>query len=128
MGLEPEPRGNLLGWTHLALGMAQCRMGNHDAAIEAFLDAEKADPENPKVTGMAAFYRAMSLFRQGRRDEAGRVAQSAAATMRPLPKDPGNPLADGAGLDDLILWMAYKEAKALIGFDQAVMPRRPKDR
>jgi hypothetical protein len=34
--------------------------------------------------------------------------------MKPLPKDENNPLTDNAGHDDLIVWMAYKEARALI--------------
>jgi hypothetical protein len=42
--------------------------------------------------------------------------------MKPLPKDEQNPLDSQATRDDLILWLAYKEAKALIGFDAA--PRR----
>jgi hypothetical protein len=65
----------------------------------------------------------MSLFRQGKENEARQLALEAASKMRPLPKDEKNPLA-GIGIDDnwqddLILWMAYKEAKALIGFDAA---------
>ena len=36
-----------------------------------------------------------------------------------LPKDENNPLAGDADHDDLILWLAYKEAKALIKFDAA---------
>jgi hypothetical protein len=61
----------------------------------------------------------MSLFRQGRDAEARQLAKEAAAKMTPLPKDENNPLADGAGHDDLILWLAYKEAKLLIRFDAA---------
>ena len=59
----------------------------------------------------------MSLFRQGKPDEARKVAIAAAAKMKPLPADEQNPLAGGANADDLILWLAYKEAKALIHFD-----------
>ena len=59
----------------------------------------------------------MSLFRQGKKDEARKLATEAAAKMKPLPADEQNPLAGGADHDDLILWLAYKEAKALIGFD-----------
>ena len=36
---------------------------------------------------------------------------------RTLPADAKNPMSGGAEHDDLILWLAYKEAKALIGFD-----------
>jgi hypothetical protein len=47
------------------------------------------------------------------------LATAAAARMKPLPKDEKNPLAGNAIADDLILWMAYKEAKALIKFESA---------
>jgi hypothetical protein len=68
----------------------------------------------------------MSLFRQGKVDEARKLALTAAAQMRPLPKDDKNPLAGNAGHDDLILWLAYKEAKALIQFDAAPAPSSAK--
>ena len=105
-------------WTLLALGMAEYRSGHYAAADEALLAAAKAGPNNPWVPGIAAFYRAMSLSRQGKSDEARQLALGAAATMKPLPKDEQHPLADNATHDDLILWLAYKEAKALIHFDE----------
>jgi hypothetical protein len=108
----------------MALGMAEYRSGNDAAAELALLAAEKAGPNNPHVTGTSAFYRAMSLFRQGKKDEAEKLAIAAAAKMRPLPRDENNPLADftvpvggGESQEDLIMWLAYKEAKALIKFD-----------
>ncbi len=107
-------------WQLLTLGMAEYRSGNHAAAIEALLAAEKADPNNAMANGIAAFYRAMSLSRQGKSDEARKLAIGAATRMKPLPKDEQNPSPDTAGpWDDLILWLAYKEAKAMIHFDAA---------
>jgi tetratricopeptide (TPR) repeat protein len=112
--------GQLREWTHVALGMAEYRNDNYAAALEALDAAAKAGPKNLRVTGIAAFYRAMSLFRQGKEAEARRVASAAAATMKPLPKDEQRPLADQKDYhDDLILWLAYKEAKALIKFGEA---------
>jgi hypothetical protein len=73
----------------------------------------------PPVAGTSTFYRAMSLFRHGKENEARKLATEAAATMKPLPKDEKNPLAGNASADDLMLWLAYKEAKALIQFDAA---------
>ena len=58
----------------------------------------------------------MILFRRGKGDEARKLATEAAARMRPLPSDERNPLSEGADRDDLILWLAYREARALIGF------------
>jgi uncharacterized protein HemY len=104
-------------WFPLALGMAEYRSGHFAEADTALAAAIAGDKENVHITGTAAFYRAMSLFRQGKPDEARRLANAAAAKMKPLPKDEKNPLADKADADDLILWLAYKEAKALIGFD-----------
>jgi hypothetical protein len=52
--------------------------------------------------------------------------------MKPLPKDENNPLAGGvyAGdyQDDLILWLAYKEAKALIRFDAGTPQKAETDK
>ena len=101
-------------WNLVALGMAEYRSGNHAAAEQALLAAAKAGPNNPHVTGTSTFYRAMSLFRQGKKDEARKLAIAAAAKMKPLPSDEKNPLAGDASQDDLILWLAYKEAMAMI--------------
>jgi hypothetical protein len=111
------------GWTLLALGMAEYRSGNDAAAQEALLAASEADQNNFgdfRVTTTSAFYRAMSLFRQGKKVDASKLALAAAATMTlltPLPKDEQNPLANNRDHDHLILWLAYKEAKHLIQFE-----------
>jgi WD40 repeat protein/tetratricopeptide (TPR) repeat protein len=101
-------------WTLLALGMAQYRGGTDAEADKSLLAAMEAGKNTPQVRGTAAFYRAMSLFRQGKKDEARKLATETAATMKPLPKDENNPLAGDATPDDLILWLACKEAKAMI--------------
>jgi tetratricopeptide (TPR) repeat protein len=107
--LSPGGMGTLLG-----LGMAEYRSGHDATADKALLAAAKADPNDPTVTGISAFYRAIILFRQGKLDEARKLAITAAGKMKPVPKDENNPLAGDATLDDLVLWLAYKEAKALI--------------
>jgi hypothetical protein len=109
----------------LTLGMAEYRSGRFAEAVAALLAAAAPrDPvhgtlNTPQVAGTATFYRAMSLFRQGKEDAARKLATDAAATMKPLPKDEKNPLAGGASLDDLLLWLAYKEAKAMIQLEAA---------
>ena len=106
--------------------MAEYRSGNFaqaDAVLGAVADGAK---NNPRVAGTSTFYRAMSLFRQGKENEARKLATEAAAKMKPLPKDEKNPLADSATDDDLILWLAYKEAKGLIQFDVAAAPPKRK--
>ena len=84
-------------------------------ADAALILAMNSGNDNRCVAETSAFYRSMSLFRQGKEDEARKLATEAAAKMKPLPKDEKNPLADDG--NDLILWMAYKEAKAMIKFD-----------
>ena len=120
-------------WGPMALGMAEYRSGNDAAAELALLAAAKAGSSNPHVTGISAFYRAMSLFRQGKKDEAEKLAIAAAANMRPLPRDENNPLANltvpnggGDKLEYLIMWLAYKEANALIKFDAAAAAPAPR--
>ena len=97
----------------LALGMAEFRNGHLAAADEALLAAAKAEPD------AADFYRAMSLFRQGKNDEARKLATEAAAKMKPLARRRPRtrwPAAEPTTID-LILWLACKEAKSLIGLD-----------
>ena len=101
----------------LALGMAAYRGGDDPACDAALSVAGEAGTGIPAVAGTSAFYRSMRLHRRGRIDEARKLATEAAAAMKPLPADAKNPMAGGASHDDLILWLAYKEAKALIGFD-----------
>jgi serine/threonine protein kinase len=103
-------------WELLALGMAEFRNGHFAAADEALLAAAKAG-KDPNVAGIATFYRAMSLFQQGKKDEAFTLADEASDEMQPLPGDETNPMAGNATPDNLILWLAYKEAKSLIGFN-----------
>jgi tetratricopeptide (TPR) repeat protein len=110
----------------LALGMAEYRNGHFTEADTAVAAAVNGAKDNAPVAGTATFYRAMSLFRQGKENEARKLATEAAAKMKPLPKDEENPLAGGASPDDLMLWLAYKEAKALIQFDAAPAPSKSK--
>jgi hypothetical protein len=46
--------------------------------------------------------------------------------MKTLPADEQNPMTDGITENDLVIWLAYKEGKALIHFD-AVPPQKAKD-
>jgi tetratricopeptide (TPR) repeat protein len=113
-----------LPWFQMALGMAEYRSGHFAEADAALLAAAKGGENNPHVAGTSALYRAMSLFRQGKEDEARKLATAAAAEMKPLPKDEKNPLGGNASPDDLILWMAYKEAKPMLKFDAATSPEK----
>jgi len=107
----------------LALGMTEFR---NDLFAEAARDLQVVSNSDQSVTAAqtAAFYRAMSLFRLGRKDEAVDVAAKAGAKMKPLPVQ-GNPMSGDSNPDVIILWLAYKEAKAMIGFLEPVaLPTR----
>jgi tetratricopeptide (TPR) repeat protein len=104
----------LLPYFQMALGMAEYRSGHYEAANAALVAASELGKNNYYVSGSTAFYRAMSLFKQGREDEAHQLAAEAVAKMKPLPADEKNPLVGDANADDLILWMAYKEATGLL--------------
>jgi hypothetical protein len=54
------------------------------------------------------------------------LAGVSGASAKSLPNDDSNPLEDDHDHDDLILWLAYKEANALIRFE-AVLPRPGRD-
>ncbi len=120
--VELGKNDDYLSWFQMGLGIAEYRNG-HFAEADAILLARANTEKNaPNVVCTSAFYRAMSLFRQGQDDEARRLATEAASKMKPFPKDEKKPLADNANQDDLIVWLAYKEAKALIKYDAAPAP------
>jgi hypothetical protein len=109
----------LLPYFQMARGMAEYRSGHHTACQEALLAALGEGNFNPLLTGTSEFYLAMSLFREGKDAEARQNATQAISRMKPLPADENNPFANGAGPDDLILWMASKEARALLKLEAA---------
>src|SRR5262249_3104550 len=108
-----------LAWFQMGLGMAEYRSGRFTEADARLLAAANGSITTRSMVLTAVFYRARSLFRQGKENEARQLATEAAAKMKPLPKDEENPLAGVYDADDLILWLAYKEAKAMIKFNAA---------
>jgi hypothetical protein len=111
-------------WRELALGLAEYRNGQYAEAEQALTIAEQTagdshaipdDYQHP-LQGIARLYRAMNLFRQDKPQEALILLTQAGAQMPAWPKDESKPFTDGrpAYHDDLICWLAYKEATALI--------------
>ncbi len=103
-----------LPYYQMALGMAEYRSGSYPAADAALSAAELEGKDNPHVRDTARFFQAMSLFQQGKPAEARKLFAEAEAEMKPLPADERQPFADGATPDDLIVWLADKEAKTLL--------------
>lgn len=97
----------------MALGMAEYRARNYENAAVALREASRLGASNYYVSGTSAFYLAMCLARQDKQEEGRRLADAALKKMRPLPSDERNPLVGRVTLDDLVLWLAYKEALEL---------------
>jgi hypothetical protein len=104
-------------WNQLSLGMAEYRSGHYAAAAEALATAARTAPmalgnvEPTHIELTANFYRAMTLFHQVKPAEARALFSATEAKMKPLPADDRNPLVEQ---DELIIWLACKEAKALL--------------
>jgi tetratricopeptide (TPR) repeat protein len=99
-----------------ALGLAEYRSGQYAAAEKVLSVAEQTAGDFQDPERIARLFRAMSLFRQDKTEEARRLFGQAQAQMPPLPKDESKPVEDRSSFspDVLITWLAYKEAKALI--------------
>jgi eukaryotic-like serine/threonine-protein kinase len=108
--------GPQLPWFYLTLGLAQYRNGQYAAAARNLTIAEQTAADQQDIPGVARLYRAMSLFRQDKLEEARKLLSQAEGQMPPFPKDETKPISDGrlASHDKMICWLAYKEAKALI--------------
>jgi tetratricopeptide (TPR) repeat protein len=114
-----------LPWYQLGLGLAEYRNGQYAAAERTLSIADQTGAGQQGIQGTARLFRAMSLFRQGRTEEARKLFRQAEAQMPPFPKDPHQPPVYGkpVDLDTLICWLAYKEAKALIEGPAAPVPQ-----
>jgi uncharacterized protein HemY len=102
----------------MTLGMAEFRSSHWSDADAALVAAMKDQTDTSHLWLTSAFYRAMNLFRQGKRDESRKLASEAEAKMKPLPRDDEENLDH----DDLIDWMAYKEANKLLKLKAMSLP------
>jgi tetratricopeptide (TPR) repeat protein len=105
--------------SQMVLGMAEYRSGHYPQAEQALVAVAKTASSQDKDTrarieGVACLYRAMSLFRQGKETDAQALFSATEATMKPLPADEQKLTFSEASQDNFILWLAYKEARALL--------------
>ncbi len=117
--LDLDPGSNFLGYFQLARGMSAYRSGQYSEADEALTAAvgaapRLAEPFLTRIQVTAGFYRAMSRFQQGKPAEARELFAAAESRMKPFPADDRRPFAEGATYDDMVFWLACKEARALI--------------
>src|SRR5262249_28287288 len=102
-----------LPWFRMALGMAEYRGGHYPEAIQALTAAAAGKDDNDEISGTAALYRAMSLFRHGEAAEARALFTATEARIKPFPAR-AKAIKSGDNHDELILWLACKEARALL--------------
>lgn len=124
-GVELGKNSSLLPWYRLGLGLAQYRNGQFDAAQESLAAAgQTVGDENQDIQGIARFFRAMSLLKQGRPKEARTLFSQEEGRMWPLPNEATKPVVNGSLVshDVLIWWLAYKEAKSTLSESVAAKP------
>jgi len=122
-------------WFELVLGLAEYRNGQYAAATQTLTLAEQMARDNHdlsvdtqnEIEGTASLFRAMSLFHEGKSEDARKLFSQAEAQIPPMPKDENKPMVAGRQLnhDMLICWLAYKEAKALIEGPSATAAKPP---
>jgi hypothetical protein len=101
--------------------MAEFRVDDFRAADATLASAIEiaATNGNPNsralIQGTAAFFRAISLLRQNESVAARALFSAAEEKMKPAPAAGQNPFAEGGiSHDNLILWLAWREAKAAL--------------
>jgi serine/threonine protein kinase len=107
-----------LRWDQLSLAMAQYRMGQYADAQRLLSIVEAAMArDRPEARGTAEFFRVMCLCRLNQPAEARNVFTQAEARMPKWPADERKPFTDLEHYETevLIRWLAYKEAKGLLG-------------
>ena len=110
-------------WFRQGLGMAHFRAENFAEAERELEEGEGMalkTMSGDSLTNLivpARMFRSMSVFRQGRKEEARKLFREAEAGMPPYPANELRPVVNRAAVsyDLLIGWLAYKEARALLG-------------
>jgi len=95
-------------WYQLTLGLAEYRNGQYEDADQTLAVAEQTAGAHQDIEGTARLFRAMSLFRQDRTEEAWRLVGGAEEQMPPFPQDQRKPLVQEKPVshDVLIYWLA----------------------
>lgn len=113
-----------LGWSNLALGMAEYRSGNFQEADETLQSAVvNPDEIDIDVIEAASIYRAMAVFAGGDRTNGERLFREAEKEMRKMLVGAVNPFVSGVSHDYLITRLAYREAAEVLGGSPALMNR-----
>ncbi len=111
-----------LPYFEMSLGLAEYRQGDDAAANRWLESARRQAPTNASAFIVAGWFQSMCLFRQGRVTEARRLFGETASRMKPLPAAGENPPVKSSDENDLVAWLVFREARALLG-DSAPTPR-----
>ncbi len=101
------------GWYQLTLGVAEYRNGHYPEASCVLTAVEVSGSGEARYecrTATARFFRAMLLFRQGQETAARQLFSE---TERKIPPPPAAAV-EGADYDELMRWLACKEARELL--------------
>ena len=110
------------GWYQRALAMANYRSRDFQESENAL---NRAEPMSQYFEGWQLAYkqhfditirflRSMILFHNGKRQQARELFAQAELDMKPLPVDPRQVFESASAFDDIMVWLAYKEARELL--------------
>jgi len=109
--VELGRQNEYLAWYQLALGLVEYRRGEYAQAAETLAGAQTSD--HPQVRGPALMLHAMTQFRLGQKDHAGKLLAEAETLLGELLQP--NPHYSTAGWpDELICRMLHREARQLL--------------
>lgn len=106
---------SLLPYFQMALGMAEYRSGRFAEADSALQAAAELGAGIYHVRVASDLYRAMAAHQRGESELARTLLAEASQKMHPLPENEQAPFAGGRHHDDLIVWLTFREARALLG-------------
>ena len=115
-GVELKKGSTWLPWYQLSLGLAEYRSGQYANAEQTLADSGQAKGRHQDILETPLFFRALSLFRLGRLEEARKLFSEAGKQMPPFPQDENKPLLDGslASHDVMICWLSCREARSVL--------------
>jgi hypothetical protein len=119
-------------WCHQTLALAHYRLSDYEKAAQELIqvdDAAERIPDSlfkykPPLQTFARFTRSMILFREGKREDAQFHFSEGEKEMKPLPVDHRLVFENSEAIDNLLVWLVYKEARALLQPEKSNKPKQ----
>ena len=115
--LAAAPTNSMFPIYQLAMGVAQHRHRNSPEATKLLAASESGGYPGPFADSwrrIAEYFRVMILFEQGQTEAALQLFTESESRMKPLPAVLHWALMEGADYPDMMAWLAYKEAQAML--------------